>query len=53
MSAAEVREKFDRLTAAVASPARAAELARTIEGLWAAPDVRGYAALMGAVPDPR
>ncbi|MCC7272597.1 MAG: MmgE/PrpD family protein, partial [Alphaproteobacteria bacterium] len=53
MSDAEVREKFDRLTGAVASPTRSAHLARAIEGLWDASDVRGYAALMGAVPDAR
>ncbi|MGE0717991.1 MAG: MmgE/PrpD family protein [Alphaproteobacteria bacterium] len=53
MSDAEVREKYDRLTGAVATPERAADLARTIEGLWGAADVKAYAALMGAPVDAR
>ena len=51
LSEAEVRAKFDRLTAAVAGPKRSAELAAAIEGLWSAPGVGTYAALMGAKPD--
>ncbi|BBK35135.1 2-methylcitrate dehydratase [Allostella sp. ATCC 35155] len=51
LSEAEVRAKFDRLTAAVAGPKRSADLAAAIEGLWSAPGVGTYAALMGAKPD--
>ena len=48
---AEIRAKFDGLLKAVASPPRIAELAATIDGLWTAPDVARYAALLGAPPD--
>lgn len=51
LSDAEVREKFDRLTSTVAGPKRSADLAAAIEGLWSAPGVGPYAALMGAKPD--
>lgn len=51
MSDGEVRAKFDRLTASVAGPKRSADLAAAIEGLWSAPGVGTYAALMGAKPD--
>ncbi len=51
LSEAEIRAKFDGLLEAVASPARIADLAAAIEGLWTAPDVTRYAALLGAPPD--
>ena len=52
MSAEERVAKYERLAGAIASPARVAELKRTIEGLWQAPSITAYAALVGAPPDP-
>ncbi|HSE79877.1 MAG TPA: MmgE/PrpD family protein [Alphaproteobacteria bacterium] len=52
MSVEERVAKYERLAGAIASPARVAELKRTIEGLWQAPSITAYAALMGAPPDP-
>lgn len=51
LSEAEIRAKFERLTGAVASPARIAALHDAIAGLEQAPTVERYAALMGARPD--
>ncbi len=52
MSAEERTVKYQRLAGAIASPARVAELKRTIAGLWQAPSIAAYAKLMGAPPDP-
>ena len=52
MSADERTAKYERLAGAIASPARVAELKRTIESLWQAPSIAAYAKLMGAPPDP-
>jgi 2-methylcitrate dehydratase PrpD len=51
MSDADVRAKFDRLTGAVAKPARSKALADCIAGLWSAKDMKAYAELMRAAPD--
>ena len=51
MPTAEREAKFRKLAGTVCAPARVETLKGTIEGLWTAPDIAGFAALMGARPD--